>query len=89
MIFFLGNSFEYYMSFLNPIMYTCVYSKIYSPLFRNRHVIFKNAGYTVFSDGSYIHNFEFIDECDKQSLNWLDEMERLYPLEYLGRNEKT
>lgn len=74
---------SYIMTFIPYKYWKFLLSKIYLPLFFNIKVIYRNKAYIVFSDGSFIHDFSFMVECDKNGKNWMEESKKLYPKEYL------
>lgn len=76
------NLFEKIMeSIVYYPFYKWIFCNVYRPLFFNSRVIYQNEIYIVFNDGSFMYDMSYSEFCDKNNLNWIDEIERLYPKE--------
>lgn len=59
--------------------YDLFYFRIWFPFKNKIYIVYENSGYIVYSDHSYVHKMYFLELCLIKGLDWVANMEYLYP----------
>ena len=69
--------YYWFISFFPDKVHDFITAYIYIRLFHGIKVKTVTPGFYIFNDGSFLYRIDFIDVCEKQGKNWIDEMEKL------------
>lgn len=72
----MGDLFLRICSYLPHKVYDYIFSRFYMPIVCRNPLKFENEGLYIFKDDSILHKISYIDYCDHNGMNWIEEMER-------------